>query len=171
MIRDQEIQRLVKYAAGMGCRVIFSNNKKVKNSAEWALDGSTIFIYTANQRSKTDTVLSLLHEICHNLDFIHRVDRGTDHKVEEALDASIPGKTLKVHRKTILQSEIEATKYWLTVYKETNLKFPLWRLYYQMEYDIYHYEFFYEIGKWPTTKEKNAKRVELRKKHKNINYE
>lgn len=171
MVRNREIERLVKYAQSLGVKVIFSNKKCPDTSAEWTLDGSEIYIYTKKQYSKTDTILSLIHEIAHMLNHIHRNDRQRDEKFEEAIDASDADGAAKRHRLKILRVEKQGTQYWETIYKETNLQFPLWKLYAAMELDVWPYEIYVETGGFPTVKERKKKRKELKIKHKDIDYE
>jgi len=167
MIRDLEIQRLIKYAQGMGARVVFSNVKDSEDSAQFALDGSEIIVYAKHQKSKTETILTLIHEISHLLDHIHQHDRQPDVKFEQALDPNRYGKISKKKRKIILDSEITATGYWHTVYKETGLKIPMWKMEAQMEHDIWQYDFYYEHGRFPHRKERRQMKKELYAKHKN----
>lgn len=171
MRRDQEIERLVKYAQALGVKVSFSNRKKPDNSAEWTLDGTEIIIYTKKQFSKTDTILSLVHEIGHSLDHIHGHDRVLDTEMEEAIDSSDEGETSKRQRKKILDSEIKGTQYWHTIYKETNLQIPLWKLYAAMEYDIWQYKVYHETGSFPKYIDKIKKRQAIYAKHKELDYE
>jgi len=171
MIRDKEIDRLVKYAQALGVKVSFSNNKNTEDAADWTLDGKNITIYTKNQHSKTDTILSLIHEIAHSLDHIHRHNRELDEKFEDALDPGDNGEIGKRKRKIILDSEVAGTEYWHTIYKETDLKFPLWKLYAQMEHDVWQFRFYHETGEFPGFLERKKKRKELYKKHKDVDYE
>lgn len=169
-IRDLEIQRLVKYAEALGVCVIFSDTRKAPASAEWTLDGEEICIYTKKQYSKTDTILSLIHEISHTLNHIHRNDRQEDEEFEEAIGANNEGEAQKKHYRKILKVEQQGTEYWYTVYKETNLQIPLWKLEVAKIYDIWQYEVLLETGKWPTVKEKAAKRKQLKAKYKDKKY-
>ena len=86
-----------------------------------------------------------------------------DPKVEEALDDE-EGK--KRNRKRILLYEIEGTKYWEQVYKDTDCQFDINKLYIQKEFDIFQYEVYAETGDFPTKKERNAKIKELKEKYK-----
>jgi hypothetical protein len=93
-----------------------------------------------------------------------------DTKFEKAIDhvdlAEEYGEdTKKGHRKTILNSEIAGTRYWHVIYKDTNMKFPIWRLEVAMEFDVWVYQVFYETGKYPIKKVRIAKYKQLVKKH------
>lgn len=169
MIRDEEIQRLVNYIKGLGLKVTFSS-KKSDSSAFWYLDNSEIVICNSNNSTKIDTVLSLVHEIAHAKHNIHEKNRQIDPKFEKALDhvdeAEESGEdTQKRQRKIILDNEIAGTRYWHEIYAETNLKFPIWKLEAQMEYDIYQYEYFYETGELPLGRERKKKLKEINARH------
>ncbi len=172
MIRDLEIQRLVSYAKGLGLKVTFSS-KKSASSAHWYLDNSGIEIFKGNNKTKIEIVLSLVHELGHALHNIHEKDREVDEDLESALDHVDEAEELgtdpqKRQRKIILNNEINGTLYWLAIYKEVDLKFPLWRLEVAKEFDIFQYRVFYETGDYPTAKERNEKMKELVRKYKNV---
>ena len=170
MIRDQEIQRLISYAKGLGLEVSFSS-KKSDCSAFWYLDNTGIVIFKKNNQSKIDTVLSLIHEIAHAKHNLWEKNRKIDPKFEKALDhldeAEERGTdSKKRHRKTILDNEIAGTRYWDEIYHETNMQFPIWRLELAKEYDIWQYEYFYEYGRYPKKRERKKKYKEIVAKHK-----
>lgn len=169
MIRDQEIQRLVNYIKGLGLKISFSN-KKSDCSAMWYIDNSGIVIYKATNTTKIDTVLSLIHEAAHALHNIYEKNRQLDSKFEKALthvdDAEENGlDTEKKQRGILLDNEIAGTAYWHNIYKETNMKFPIWKLESAMEYDVWQYQYFYENARYPNKKVKLKKRKEIREKH------
>lgn len=166
MKRDDEIKRLVKYANALGASVTFCDSGRPDSSAEWTIDGKEITIYEKKQYSKTDTILSLVHELGHLLNHIHRNDRVQDEEFGEALGSD----ELKKARRKILRVEKQGTEYWYTVYKDTNLQIPLWKLYAAMEYDLWQYEVFYETGKFPKGKEQKKKRKTVKVKHRNVKY-
>jgi hypothetical protein len=170
MIRDQEIQRLINYAKGLGLEVKFSS-KRSDCSAFWYIDNTGIVIFKKNNDSKIDTILSLIHEIAHAKHNLWEKNRQVDPKFEKAIDhvdeAEEQGTdTQKRYRKTILDNEIAGTKYWNEIYHETNMKFPIWRLEASKEYDVYQYNYFYEHGRYPTIKERKKKHKEVVAKHK-----
>lgn len=169
MVRDQEISRLINYIKGIGLKVSFSS-KDEGASAFWYLDNSEIVICRNNNKTKISTVLSLLHELGHAMHNIHERDREIDTKVEKALNHVSEAEeqeldSKKRQRKIILNDEIAGTRYWHSIYKETNLKFPIWKMEAQMEFDIWQYEVYYETGKDPLVKEKRVKMQELRRKY------
>lgn len=174
MVRDLEIQRLVNYIKGIGLKITFSS-KKSDCSAEWYLDNSGIIIYRAKNTTKIETVLSLIHELGHALHNIDEKERKTDVKFDAALDhlekaEELGIDTKKRQRKIIFDNEVCGTEYWDDIYKMTDMRFPLWRLEFAKEYDIWQYEVFYETGKDPSGSERAKKRKELNKKYRK-NYE
>jgi hypothetical protein len=169
MIRDQEIERLVNYIKGIGLKVTFSS-KKSDCAASWYLDNSGITIYKTKNTTKIDTVLSLIHEIGHSMHNLWEKNRQIDLRLESALDHVDKAEELKMdaqkkQRRIILRNEIAGTKYWHQIYKETNMKFPIWRLEIAMEFDVWQYEVEYETGSNPSRKEKQEKRKQLVKKY------
>lgn len=170
MIRDEEIQRLINYIKGLGLKITFSS-KKSDCSAAWYIDNSGIVIYKSNNVTKIETILSLIHELGHTKHNVHEQNREVDSIYEKALDHVVEANfqetdTKKKQRKIILDSEIAGTKYWHDIYKETNMKFPIWRLEAAMERDIWMYQVFYETGEYPMGKESKKKNRELNAKHK-----
>lgn len=175
MIRDKEIERLVKYAESLGTKVVF-NHRNIENSAEWHIDGSQITIFTRNQKSKSETILSLIHEIAHHVWFVHEKDRQPDLRFEEAIDrqnlffdSSVP--VPKKHRETILRREIAGTKYWEMIWKDTNIKLPKWKLFAAMEFDIWMYEQYLENGSFPMWTPRQEMKKFINDKHRKLTYE
>lgn len=163
MRRDDEINRLIRYAQGMGLSVRFKPSKKgSKDAAEWVTDGSEITVYVSPNSSKIEKILSLIHEISHHKAWIDN-ERQMDPKVEEALDSE---ENKKIHRKRIFDMEVNDSVYWEDIYKDTNCKFDIKKLHVQREYDLWQYEVYYETGKFPKGKDKKKKYKELKNKYK-----
>lgn len=170
MIRDEEIQRLINYAKGLGLTVSFSS-KKEECSAAWYIDNSGIVIYKNKNKTKIETVLSIIHELGHAKHNIWEQNRELDKKFEESLDkvekAEEDGEeSQRKHRKVILDSEVHGVKYWDEIYKDTDMKFPKWKLDMAKEHDVWVYEIYYETGKDPSSDERKRKRKELTLKYK-----
>jgi hypothetical protein len=161
MVRDEEINRLIRYAQGMGLSVHFKPYIKGGVAAEWAIDGSEITIFVTPRCSKIEKILSLIHEISHHKSWVDN-KRKLDPKIEEALDSE---ENKKSHRKRLLDMEIADSVYWEDIYKDTNCQFNIQKLYKQKEFDIWGYQVDYETGKNPTKKERRAKMKELKKKY------
>lgn len=160
-VRDEEINRLIKYAEGLNTVVKFKKQKN-DNAATWATDGSEISIYTKNITSKVGIALCLIHEIAHHLEHIHGDDRELNEGLDEAL---LSEEEKKKDRKKIFEWEIKGSKWWETIYKDTDCKFGLGKLNLERDYDLWQYEIYYETGVFPKYKERRKKRKELRSKY------
>lgn len=162
MLRDDELNRLVKYAQGLNVQVKFRPfNVKYGAEAEWTIDGTEITIFKRKKGSKLRLILCLIHEIAHHLEHIHNNDRKPDPKLEEALDED----DKKKMRKRVYEWELKGAQWWETIYKETDLKFKLNKLYMERDFDLWMYEIYYETGYFPNRGEQRPKRKELRKKY------
>jgi len=162
----------------MGLKVRFVTKKGVNHEAYWTIDGTELVVYNKKANSKTDNILSLIHEIGHHVWFIHEKNRKKDERLEKALDRqdefeenTNENPAPKKLREKILNMERASTDYWYTIYKDTNLKFPLWKLYAQMEFDVWQYEVYYDTGHFPRFMERRAKWKDIARKHKNKQYE
>lgn len=165
MVRDEEIKRLVWYARGMGVKVSFKRYEKRSRTFAWHIiedDEVQIIIYTQAQLSKMHYILTLIHELGHHKDFI-AMGRTIPHREGKLFDKKILSKK---DRFLELQSEIRGTKYWEEIYRDVGCTFPIQKLFKQMEYDIWVYDFIHKNGCSPKmeTVVKKKKR-ELRKKH------
>ena len=164
MVRDDELNRLIKYAQGMGLSVHFKPSVKGSTfGAEYVTDGTEVIIYITKRTTKLDKIFSLIHELSHHKAYINN-DREIDEKLDEILIKEDPKKR---ERYEIWKSEIRDAQYWEEIYRDTNCQFNINRLYAQKDFDLWVYEFYYENGGWPTWKLKNNKIKELIKKYKN----
>ncbi len=159
-IRDKEIERLTKYAQGLGTVVKFRTAKKQTDEAEWTTDGSEIAIYVGKRTTKIDIVLSLIHELGHQLEYIHGNDREIDEKLNDALYDD--GKR---SRKKVLLWEQRGAAWWETVYKETDCKFNINKLYISKEFDVWQYEVYCETGDFPSKKQRKLKYKEIKERY------
>ncbi len=171
MVRDLEIERLINYIKGLGLKVSFSS-KKNDCSAFWYLDNSEIVICKKGNSAKIDIVLSLIHELGHAKHSVWEKNRQLDTKLETAIDSVDEAEEEKVdapkrHRKIVLDHEVASTKYWHEIYHETDMKFPIWKLEAQMEFDLWQYKIWYETGKDPKRMDRRKKLREIYVKHKN----
>ena len=160
MKRDDELNRLIRLAQGMGLSVRFKPYVRGGNRAEWITDGSEVTVYVTNRCSKLYKILSLIHELGHHKAFVDN-ERGVGEKVEEALDKE---EHTKAQRKHIFDMEYNDSLYWESIYKDTNCQFGLDKLETQRQLDVWIYEYYYETGKWPSWNEKIEKKKELRRK-------
>lgn len=170
MVRDEEISRLKKYAQALGLVVRIIHNPN-EDSAAISLDGTELTINEYHNKTKIETILSLIHELGHMLHFIHEKNRAHDIKFEEAIDRqnlhemnlskTPPPKHL---REKILQVEKLSADWWDIIYKETKCQFAYWRLELARKFDIWQYEVYYETGSFPSKKERKQKYKEFKKK-------
>lgn len=161
MIRDDELNRLIRYAQGMGLSVRFKPYIKGGDRAEWVTDGTEVTVYVTDRCSKLEKILSLIHELGHHKAFIDN-ERSIEEKVDEALDKDTH---TKLHRKHIYDMEFNDSLYWEQIYKDTNCQFGLDRLEMQRQYDVWVYQYYYENGLWPTWNEKIDKKREFKKQY------
>lgn len=162
MIRDEELQRLIRYAQGMGLSVRFKPYVKGSDvGGGWTTDGSEITVYESPRDTKISKILILIHEIGHHKGFIEN-NRKVNPDVLEALEDEDPKKSA---RRKIYRDEVRDTQYWEQIYKDTNCQFPIEKLYASRDFDIWWYEQFYEREEPPTLKEKTQKYRELKEKY------
>lgn len=161
-IRAEEIKRLISYANGLHVKVSFKPYTREESAAaSWSVDGTEIIVYRRPRSSKISIILSLIHELGHHLEFIHCHNRKPSIKLAGALDSD----EIKKQRKIILDYEVKSSLWWETIYKETNLKFPIYMLHLQKHFDVWQYEMFYQYGEFPSGKENKIKMKELRSKY------
>jgi hypothetical protein len=162
MIRDEELNRLIRYAQGMGLSVRFKPYvKNSKTAAEWLCDGTEVTIYVTTRCSKIDKILSLIHELGHHKAWIENA-RQVDPKVEEAINSEDEKKS---YRKRILDMEIQDSEHWEQIYRDTNCRFDIEKLHKQREFDIWTYQFYYETARDARKAEKKKKWAELKRKY------
>jgi len=168
MIRDEEISRLTKYAQALGVTVKIINDRN-EDSAYVTLDGTELAINKHCNKTKIQFVLSLIHELGHVLYFIHEKDRTNDITYERAIEretlheakkSNTPPKHL---REKILNFERASAEWWDTIYKETQCRFPYWKLELARKFDIWQYQVYYKTGKFPKRKDRNIKYKQFKK--------
>lgn len=160
----KEFNQLVKYAQGLGVKVVFSN-KSTNASADWETDGSTITIY--KKKTKTPLVLNLdlLHELAHHIAWVYKGRKG-NLKTNNILDKEAAGKELtELQRKHIYEDEKFDSQYQLIIHHEIGSKIPKERVQAEIDLDLWIYKYYWTEGKWPFLKEIKLKRTELLKKH------
>lgn len=169
-IRDREISRIVKYAAGLGIRILFKKyDPRTKTEAEWSMDGTEITVFMWSRKSKTATILDLVHELAHHMAWIHD-GKVTPMKIVNAHEASSNwdrrGPPIsKEHRKTVYESEMRDARFQDKVFKELQLEISEWRFQATRKLDMWIYKRFWYEGKMPTNKRIKAKRRELHRKY------
>lgn len=163
--RDREIDRLKKYANALGVRVNLVQKDNHEDSGDWTTDGTHIRVFVEKHTTKTDIVLTLIHELGHHLWFIHEKERSPDLKFDQAL--SYPKEPVpKKYRKKILEIEQQGADYWDVIVKDVNIKIAKWKIDMTAEFDVWQYEVYYETGEFPSNKQKLDKHKELISKYK-----
>lgn len=157
----------MKYAKGLGLNVIFKPYKRGSGTGgEYIGSTKEIIVYQGPNDSKTDTILILLHELGHHLDYIYKGKRDPK-KLSEALNKEHGRKKndppLARHlRQYIFDCEYNGTQYMPVIAKELDLKIPLWKVEAEAKLDQWFYRTYLVHGKDPLRKQIKAKRRELR---------
>lgn len=158
-VRDEEMNRLKRYAQGMGISISIKPFKKGGDSAAWTIDGSAIELFMKKRTTKINEILSLIHELAHHKAFVAN-GRAVPAKVDKALD----GARTENDRKVIYEMERDDSAYWEDIYHDTHCTFPIKWLYKQKEFDVWNYEVYYKTGKFPTKVQSRKKFRELSQK-------
>jgi hypothetical protein len=162
MRRDEELERLIKYAEGMGVIVLFKPYIKYsRTGAEWDSSGKEITIYISPRDSKIEQILLLIHELSHHKAFVDS-GRKLDPKIMRVLESE---RNSKKDRKILLDMETSDSVYWEDIYRDTDCKFNINKLHKKREFDLWVYKFNYEEDRLPNKKEKTDKWKELRLKY------
>jgi hypothetical protein len=166
-VRDEEIKRLVSYAKGFGTKVAFLNRPlSVNGVASWSSDGSEIEVAKAAHRSKTQIILSLIHEIAHGAYFAREQNRQIDSGFESALENEGAGTATDKDRLKIYEFEKASTEHWDQIVADCNIGIPKWKVELAKVIDVWSYEFNCDTGAFPTKRQYQAKKLELIKRFK-----
>lgn len=160
---DKEISRMEKYIAGLGIKL----NKKMRQAKDsqckdyGAWSPHEIDLYVNEHASKTELILTLLHEIGHQIHYMH------NDKPQIPDEVMLPLETLtKAQRKKILDYERPGIELMPTIAIELAIKIPMYKVYIQSELDVWMYEVLYETGSYPKDKIKKLKKQDLLSKYK-----
>lgn len=147
MIRDDEIKRLRNYAKGLGCKVIIKTVKKIKQDYAICDYGNhVITIFKCKKVTKTDLVLSLIHEISHYKAFIsknRKPSKTEDKIVERYLNSKVCPPYINYY---IYCFELKEQRYWDQIIKDCNIKISKKRIELQKEIDLISYETMFLFG-------------------------
>lgn len=156
--RDEELRRILLYAKGLGIKIRIANYAW-DDSGEFAHEPvSEININKRVHTSKTELILTILHELGHHLYFVYTK--------KEIPEAAYVKKASKRERKKLYEYEAAGIAYMLIIWTELNLKIPRWKVEKSMEQDTWVYEFYYLNNRYPNKKEKQNKNIELNLKYK-----
>lgn len=160
---DNELARIEKYIAGLGIKLIKrqkqDKDSDTKDYGSWS--PGEIEIFPNEHKTKTDLIMTLLHEIGHHLYYQHNDKPEIPNEILIAYSIMT-----KAQRKKIYEYEKNGISLMPTIAIELGLKIPLYKIYLQSEFDIWQYEVFYETGEFPNAKERNLKIKELKKLYK-----
>jgi hypothetical protein len=160
-IRDVELSRLREYANAYGARVIIKDYD-LEEYGGITLDGTTrtITVNSKEHRSKTELLLTLLHEICH---LKHHVLTGQE--LPDALLLDDEDLTLE-QRAEVAKFEFDSLELMPVIAKDLNLKVPKWKILLQRDLDQWVYELFRDSGEFPSNQVKQLKRRQLTERYK-----
>ena len=128
--RQQDLDKLLKYARGLGVKVTFLPYERGHPTkgipASYNSDDKAITITMRKRKTKTDTILDLLHELGHHLDWLHR---GKEYR--KALDDALykEYKDMSIaERELILKDEESGTAFMTKIAIEVDIKMKLSRI-------------------------------------------
>lgn len=162
--KDDEIKRIIKYANGLGIRIEYKKHKHGDPGASWDLKGDLITIWEWPRKSKIRTILDLVHELAHHMAWVHS-GRKLDKATTDAWDKEAEDHTslTKEERYLIYLSEANDAQYRGRIVKELGLKIPEWLQKVDRALDVWYYKEYYINGEYPTVKEIDDKKKELKK--------
>lgn len=170
---DKEIERLQKYAEGLNITVKWLKHRGGTTGAEWAILSDNriqITMYTWPGQSKIRLILNFLHELGHHLGFVYNNRKGnalTDRALmEEDARKETDPPIAKGKRQLIYETERDDAQYREVIYKELDLKIPLWKLKADIDLDCWIYKQFWQKGSIPKFKETHEKQKHFMKKRK-----
>ena len=161
-VRDEELKRLLKYAQGLGLKVTFTPYVPYSRDAGyWSHDGTELTVCVGKRDSKIETILTIIHELGHHLQFIHAHDRKPNEKLSRAYD----DETIKENREVVYKYEKASATWWELIYKETGMRFPIKKLLFARDYDVWQYKVYWLEGSFPNEHRRWKKRRALRRKY------
>lgn len=151
---DRDILKLKKFAKRLGLKIYTRPYSKHKGAADYTVN-SHINLFVSKSTTKTEIILSLLHELGHHLDWLNvkKVSKDEDIAFETLVSGSMFGKRPdinKKYRKIIYQVEKSGIKYMDKIHKALNLEIPLYKVKHQQEIDLFDYKILYKKGRFAT---------------------
>lgn len=163
--KDRDLKKLKNYIKGLGLKLFIKPYSRYTGAAEY-VSGKAIIIFD-KKTTKTDTILTLLHELGHHLDWLAQKNSK---EIIIALDylskGPMQGKREdipKKYRKVILQTERDGVKYMTKIHKLLNLEISIEEVIIQQYFDLFDYQFLYKYGRFPKCNE-YKRRSTVRKK-------
>lgn len=168
-IRDNEIERLVKYAEGLGIKLFFKKYVPGSAGAMWTVaedDTVELTLFTWEKQSKTQMILNFLHELAHHMAWVYQ-ERSFSSELSRILNKNHDGTPLtKKERYAIFKEERDDSVYREAIAHEIGIKIPTWKIKVDIELDIFIYYHYYEHDEYPNNTQIKEKRKELYKKYK-----
>ena len=161
MIRDEEIKRLVFYAKSLGAKVIIRHYKH-EFSGEVTLEPK--FAITVNKKyhqSKTDIILTLLHELSHVKYTVLNDYKFSNSFLDDVFNKKIPKKL----RKDIVEFELASLELMPNIASEVQIKVPMKKILIQKELDQWTYKYLNDHGVFPTEKLTTSEKRKLSEKY------
>lgn len=166
--RDEELNRLKKYAEGLGLRVSFRRHRPGNAGALWVLDENNspeLVMYEWPGQSKSRMILNFIHELAHHLAWVYK-GRKLETAVIKALNMDNEQEDVpKEMRYIIYKMEKDDADYRDFIVKELDIKLPSYKIKADKAVDIWFYRQYWLTGKYPTLKAVMSKDKELRRKY------
>lgn len=166
---SKEIEQVMSYARGLGILVKETHVKKlIDNAATWSTNPPEIEVYVTKSVTKTDILLSLLHELGHHHDWLATGRPDVPGAYQSEADRKPgDGPISKDQRRIIYDSEFRGISYMFKIAKQLGLRsLPEWRIKEEMAFDKWTYRYYYYHGEFPDGDLQKKKRTELRVKYK-----
>jgi len=141
--QDRDISKLKKFANSFGLRIYYRPYTRYTDMAQYVL-GRHITVFVSSTTSKTEIILSLLHELGHHLDWV--LNKRIDKETEKAY-TGFKAKEYKKYSKIILEVEKAGIRRMTTIHKLLELEIPLERVKKQQKIDLFPYQYFYKHGR------------------------
>lgn len=150
--QDRDIKKLKQFVKSFGLKLYF-RPKQVNGDLALYVSGEYIVIFVTKNTSKTEIILSLLHELGHHLDWItnKRLDKDT-----EKAYTGFSLKDFKKYFKIIVEVEKAGIRHMTSICKILDLEIPIETVKRQQKIDLFHYQFFYKNKRDANTKETKA---------------
>lgn len=162
-ISQKEFERLVKYAEGLGIRVIYKEDNDSEYEARFIFtDPPTIELVLGKKNTTKKLILAMLHELGHYHDWVNGGKREPSYVfAKEHSELNL------TERKVVYESERKATILAIKTAEYLELKFPkMNRIKLESAYDRWMYRYFVKTGEFPSKQEQRKKQRELNRKYK-----
>jgi hypothetical protein len=168
MKRDEEIKKLLHYAKALGVKVTIRHYQKLEDMGEFGSEGPKMFININKKHhaSKTELILSLLHELAHAKFFVLNNRPLSDGWILEHEREIKSRKLSKKLRKEMVDFELDSLDLMNNISTELNIQLPKWKILRQIEFDKWMYSYYLEHAEFATKTNWEPKWKELTKKYK-----